>query len=62
MPAYKDNKTNKWYVKFYYEDWNGKKHQKKKMGFETKKKALEFEKEYINKFATEPTILFKNLY
>lgn len=25
MPAYKDNKTGKWFCKFYYTDWQGSK-------------------------------------
>ena len=24
MPAYKDNKTGKWFCKFYYTDWQGR--------------------------------------
>ena len=47
MPAYKDTKTGKWYCKFYYKDNEGKNKQKKKMGFTTKSKALEYEREYL---------------
>ena len=40
MPAYKDNKTGKWYAKFYYKDWQGVNRQKWKRGFTTKKEDL----------------------
>ena len=32
MPAYKDNKTGKWFCKFYYTDWQGNNRQKWKRG------------------------------
>jgi len=32
MPTYKDQKTGRWYCKFVYEDWSGKKKQKKENG------------------------------
>lgn len=40
MPAYKDEKTGKWFAKFYYTNWQGIKKQKWKRGFATKKEAL----------------------
>ena len=43
MPAYKDEKTGKWFAKFYYTNWQGIKKQKWKRGFATKKEALGFE-------------------
>ena len=45
MPAYKDEnkKSNPWYCKFTYTDWEGKKHQKLKRGFATKREATEWE-------------------
>ena len=36
MPAYKDEKTGKWFAKFYYTNWQGIKKQKWKRGFATK--------------------------
>ena len=36
MPAYKDDKTGKWFYKFYYTDWQGNNRQKWKRGFATK--------------------------
>lgn len=47
MPAYKDEKTGKWYCKFYYVDWNGQKKQKKKSGFALKREAQQWESDFI---------------
>ena len=48
MPAYKDEKTGKWFAKFYYTNWQGIKKQKWKRGFATKKEALGFERDFQN--------------
>ena len=40
MVAYKDEERGTWYVSFRYIDWAGKKTQKLKRGFKTKKEAL----------------------
>lgn len=61
MPAYKDSTTNNWYVKFYYSDWTGQKKQKKKRGFATKREALDFERDFLNKCSTSTDISFANL-
>ena len=45
MPAYKDKKTGKWYASFYYANWKGVREKKMKRGFETKKAALDWERE-----------------
>lgn len=47
MPAYKDKKTGKWYASFYFENWNNVREKKMKRGFETKKEALEWEREFL---------------
>lgn len=47
MPAYKDNKTGKWYCIFYYTDSKGKRKQKKKRGFNLKREALEWENKFL---------------
>ena len=39
MSAYKDKTQGTWYVSFRYIDWTGKKTQKLKRGFKTKKEA-----------------------
>lgn len=38
MPTYKDQKTGRWYCKFVYEDWSGKKKQKRKWDFDYKRR------------------------
>lgn len=47
MPAYKDKKTGKWYASFYCMNWQGAREKKMKRGFETKKAALEWEREFL---------------
>ena len=46
MPAYKDNKTGTWFVKFYCKDWTGENKQIKKRGYATKREALDYERNY----------------
>ena len=53
MSAYKDKTQGTWYVSFRYIDWTGKKMQKLKRGFKTKKEALNYEKEFIRKTAAD---------
>ena len=62
MPAYKDNKTSKWYTKFYYKDWKGVNRQKWKRGFATKKEALAFERDFLEKQSANPDMTFQALY
>lgn len=47
MSAYKDEKTGKWYVFFYYKDYTGKNKGKTKRGFTTKREALDWEREFV---------------
>ena len=47
MPVYKDEKTGSWYAKFYYEGFLGERKTKFKRGFETKKDALDYEREFL---------------
>ena len=62
MPAYKDEKTGKWFAKFYYTNWQGIKKQKQKRGFATKKEALGFERDFLEKQSANPDMTFQNLY
>ena len=62
MPAYKDEKTGKWFAKFYYTNWQGIKKQKWKRGFATKKEALGFERDFLEKQSANPDMTFQNLY
>ena len=47
MSVSKDEKTGKWTVQCYYENWKGEKKHKKKRGFTTKKEALEWERDFL---------------
>ena len=60
MPAYKSDRGT-WFVKFYYTDWTGKRKQKKKEGFATKKEAQAFEADFLNRCGTSVDITFNNL-
>ncbi|MDD7389870.1 MAG: site-specific integrase [Lachnospiraceae bacterium] len=53
MSAYKDEKQGTWYVIFRYIDWTGKKKQKMKRGFRTKKEAVKFENEFKRTVAAD---------
>lgn len=46
MSAYKDQNTGKWYVFFYYRNWQGENKGKTKRGFATKREALEWERNF----------------
>ena len=48
MSVTKDKKTGKWMSQLRVKDWKGEEHHKKKRGFNTKKEALEWEKEFLN--------------
>lgn len=60
MPANKDPKTGKWIARFYITDSEGNRKQKKKRGFKTKREALEFERDFINKNEGRPSMLFSD--
>uniref|UniRef100_UPI0035A03D82 site-specific integrase n=1 Tax=Jeotgalibaca porci TaxID=1868793 RepID=UPI0035A03D82 len=62
MPAYKDEKTGKWYVTFRYADHTGVRKQKMKRGFDRKKDALEYENDFLANMQGSPEITFKQLY
>lgn len=61
MPAYKDNKTDTWYCKFYYEDWTGARRQKMKRGFKLQREAKEWERTFLEYLAKNPDIPFATL-
>lgn len=61
MPTYKDKKTNKYYVKINYKDWQGKSHQKMKRGFDRAADAKKYERDFLNSLSTSCSITFKNL-
>lgn len=47
MPAYKDNKTGKWFCQFRYTEWTGEVKQKRKRGFALKREAEQWEKDFL---------------
>ncbi|MFB5068322.1 MAG: site-specific integrase [Aerococcus sanguinicola] len=61
MPAYKDEKTGKWMSRFYYENHNGERKQKKKRGFITKREAQEFEREFLLQQQGNPEMKLETL-
>ncbi len=62
MPAFKDKKNGKWFAKFYYRDWQGNNKQKWKRGFSTKKEAMAYEREFLEKQSSNPDMTFSILW
>lgn len=62
MPTYFNENTQTWYCKFYYRDFMGKNHQKKKGGFQLQKDAREWEKSFIRQHEGGPDMTFSELY
>lgn len=46
MPVYKNEKSDSWYVSFYFKDWNGQTKRKLKRGFATKREAAAWERSF----------------
>lgn len=61
MPAYRDERTGKWYCKFYYTDWQGHKKQKLKRGFALQRDAKEYERAFLERMQGEPDMTFSAL-
>lgn len=61
MPVFKDTKTNTYYCKFYYVDWQGNKKQKLKRGFKLQKEAKSFEADFLANLSTDCTMSFETL-
>lgn len=62
MPCYKDNVRGTYFVKTYYTNWQGEKKQKLKRGFKLQRDAKEWERNFLEQFATSPDITFQSLY
>lgn len=62
MPTYYNEKTKKYYCKFYYTDWQGIRRQKKKEGFTLARDAKAYEQEFLNKTAGDCSMKFAALY
>lgn len=60
MAVYKDEKTNTWKVYYRYTDWQGKRRQTTKRGFQTKRDALAWEREQLGKVQTDLGMTFES--
>lgn len=58
MPVYKDSKTNTWRAIYRYTDWKGERKQSQKRGFATKREALAWEREQLNKTKADLDMTF----
>lgn len=56
--VYKDPKSNTWRVCYRYTNWQGERKQTTKRGFATKREALAWEREELNKTAADLTMTF----
>ena len=61
MPVYRDEKTKKYYAKFYYKDWRGQRHQKLKRGFTRSQEAKKYERDFLNELTQGSLITFNHL-
>lgn len=58
MRAKKDPKTGKWYIRFRYTDWQGKRRETMKRGFETKHDAEEWLRSFLSQQKADLNITF----
>ena len=58
MAVYKEEKTNTWRVIYRYTDWTGERKQSQKRGFKTKREALAWEREQLNKSTADLDMTF----
>lgn len=59
MSVHKDKQTGKWYAQAYYRDWQGKRQRKFKRGFDTKREAQEWERDYITQRSDDLSMTFE---
>ncbi len=60
MAVYKEEKTNTWKVYYRYTDWQGNRKQTTKRGFATKRDALAWEREQLNKVTADLDMTFES--
>lgn len=60
MAVYKEKDTNTWRVIYRYTDWRGERKQTSKRGFPTKREALAWEREQLNKVEADLDMTFKS--
>ena len=58
MAVYKEEKTNTWRVIYRYTDWTGERKQSQRRGFKTKREALVWEREQLNKSTADLDMTF----
>lgn len=62
MAVYKDEKTNTWMVYYRVTDWKGDRKQSTKRGFPTKREALAWEREFLNKTQADLSMTFASFF
>lgn len=60
MKAEKDPKTGKWLIQYRYTDWTGKKRKSTKRGFNTKREAEEWLRNFLVKEQKDCDMLFED--
>lgn len=60
MAAYKEPNTNTWRAVYRYTDWKGERKQTQKRGFATKREALAWEREQLQKATADLDMTFEN--
>ena len=60
MAVYKDEKTNTWRVVYRIPDWKGGTKQSQKRGFPTKREAVAWEREFLNKSQADLSMTFES--
>lgn len=62
MKATKDIKTGKWMIQYRYTDWQGNRIKSTKRGFDTKREAEEWLREFLLTLQCDFNMLFSDLY
>ena len=62
MPAYKDEKTGKWFAKFLLYELAGNQETEVEKRLRHQKEALGFERDFLEKQSANPDMTFQNLY
>ncbi len=60
MAVYKEEKTNTWRVIYRYTDWNGERSRPRSADFKTKREALAWEREQLNKTSADLDMTFES--
>ena len=60
MAVYRKKETGTWRVLYRYTDWTGEKKQTQKRGFQTRREALAWEREQLDKKTADLDMTFKS--